>query len=122
MSFATCSTRFESRPAPTSDLGAQVERARTTTSSPDATRNTGSPAASYHPHATVCGVGISVYVLPGAGAGHATLGSCAIDADKALLGVAETEDGVWQPAAANTPIKSTDVKVARFVMRLTSSV
>jgi hypothetical protein len=36
------------------------------------------------------------------------LGTCAIDADKALLGVAEMEDGVWQPAA-NTPIESTDV-------------
>ena len=28
------------------------------------------PAASYHPHATVLGVGMSVYVRPGAGAGH----------------------------------------------------
>jgi len=57
-----------------------------------------------------------VYVLPGAGAGHDALDSCAAHADKPLLGVAETEDGVWQPVAANTPIESTDVKTARFVM------
>src|SRR5215472_8240429 len=121
MSFATCSTRFESSPARTSDAGAQVDSARTTTSSPDATRNTGSPAASYHPHATVLGVGMSVYVFPGAGAGHDVFGTAAVVADSVALGVAETEDGAWQPMAANTPIESTDVRFARFVIALTPS-
>jgi hypothetical protein len=41
-------------------MGLHVESARTTISSPDATRSTGSPAASYHPHATVFGVGMIV--------------------------------------------------------------
>src|SRR5215831_3851791 len=122
MSFASCSTRFESSPARTSEAGAHVDKARTTTSSPDATRSTGSPAASYHPHATVLGVGISVYVLPGAGAGHDALDTCAVDADKPVFGVADTEDGVRQPIAANTPMESTDLKIARFVIALTPSV
>ena len=35
MSFASCSTRFESSPARTSDVGLHVDSARTTTSSPE---------------------------------------------------------------------------------------
>ena len=59
MSFATCSTRFESRPARTRDAGAQVDSARTVTSSPELAWSTGSPAASRSSlHAgTVFGVG-----------------------------------------------------------------
>ncbi len=93
MSFACCSTRFESSPARTSDIGLHVDSARTTTSSPEATRSTGSPAASYQPHATVFGVGTIVYVRPGAGAGHVVI---AVWADADGAGVAETDDGVWQ--------------------------
>src|SRR6478672_11990841 len=118
MSFATCSTRFESRPARTSDVGLHVDSARTTTSSPDATRSTGSPAASYHPHATVLGVGISVYVRPGDGAGHAVIAAWGVAADAA--GVAEIDDGVWQ--LASTPSDRTDARLARFIIALTPSV
>src|SRR3569833_4024514 len=67
MSFACVSIRLVSRPAFFSDCGLQVESARTSTSSPELTRSTGAPAASYQPHATVCGVGISVCTLPATG-------------------------------------------------------
>ena len=104
MSFASCSTRFESSPARTSDIGLHVDSARTTTSSPDATRSTGSPAASYHPHATVFGVGMSVCVRPGAGAGHVDRPPSRAAVRRRA--VAETDDGVWQ--LASTPRDRTD--------------
>src|SRR5512146_1022356 len=70
MSYESCSTLAESNPALRSDMGLHVDSARTTTSSPEFTRNTGSPAASYHPQATVFGVGMITWVRPGAGAGQ----------------------------------------------------
>src|SRR4029078_2604800 len=75
MSFASCSTRFESSPERTSDVGLHVESARTTTSSPELTRSTAAPAASYHPQATVLGVGMSECNLPGPGAGQSVRGA-----------------------------------------------
>src|SRR5215470_4003287 len=99
MSFASCSTRFESSPARTSDVGLQVDSARTVTSSPDATRSTGSPAASYHPHVTVFGVGMSVWDRPGLGA----LQSSAWVGADAGAPLWETEDGARQPSAITPP-------------------
>src|SRR5262245_44436356 len=99
MSLASCSTRFESSPARTSDIGLQVDSARTVTSSPDATRSTGSPAASYQPHATVFGVGISVCDRPARG----VLQSSACVGADAGAPLCKTEDGAWQPSASNPP-------------------
>src|SRR5512138_1554388 len=70
MSYESCSTLVESNPALRSDMGLHVDSARTTTSSPEFTCSTGSPAASYHPQATVFGVGMITCVRPGAGAGQ----------------------------------------------------
>src|SRR4051812_25549693 len=122
MSFASCSTRFESSPARTSDVGLHVDNARTVTSSPDATRSTGSPATSYHPHATVLGVGMSVWDLPGAGAGQSVRG--AASAQTAPAGpagaepgeVAPTEDGVRQ-LNADTPLMIMPRPICRRVIR-----
>src|SRR5438309_5038990 len=103
--------RFVSSPAFLSDVGEQVESARTVTSSPELTRSTGSPAASYHPHATVFGVGMSVNDLPGAGAGQSVRGAASAQVDGAAApdaGDAPTapiDDGAWQPNA-NTPLST----------------
>src|SRR3954470_16159477 len=99
MSFASFSTRVESRPARTSACGEQVDSARMVISSPDATRSTGWPAASYHPHATVVGVGRIVCVWPVAGAGQAA----AAPRDAAGAFELLTEGGVWPPSADPPP-------------------
>src|SRR6185503_9922519 len=75
MSFASFSTRLESSPLRISDCGEHVDSARRCTWSPDSTCKTGSPAASYQPHATVFGVGSSEYVRRIAGAGHSVAGA-----------------------------------------------
>src|SRR5262249_1640416 len=113
MSFASFSTRFESNPARTSDVGLHVDRARTITSSPEFTCNTASPAASYQPHATVFGVGINVCTLPATGVDQSS-GLAVASQDAAGSSVAvtrgaapeepdETEDGVWHAAAITPP-------------------
>src|SRR5689334_14221551 len=111
MSFACCSTRLESSPVRTRDIGLHVDSARTTTSSPEATRSTGSPAASYQPHATVLGVGVSWCVLPGAGEGHTVFDGAG---GGPALGVvlAETEGGAWQ-LTASTPLDRMATNFAR---------
>src|SRR5829696_9021767 len=110
MSRASCSTRFESRPARTSDAGLHVDSARTVTSSPELTRRTGAMFAAYPPQTTVLGVGISVCVFPVGGAGHAALALIGAVAPGAGL---LTEDGV-RHAGANTP----NVIAARNSMRV----
>ena len=120
MSFASFSTRFESSPARTSDVGLHVDNARSVTSSPDATRKTGSPAASYQPHATVFGVGISVCCLPGPGAGQSVRG--AASAHIRVAGAADadppTEDGVRQLNADTPPIIAVTTNPRRVIHRL----
>ena len=113
MSFASCSTRVESSPARTRDIGLHVESARTTTSSPDATRSTGSPAASYHPHATVFGVGMIVCVRPGAGAGQSVAAGVRYAIRCSPRGVVETDDGVWQLASTPRNDRRNDATLAR---------
>ena len=54
------------------------------------------PAASYHPQATVCGVGVIVCVRPGAGAGQA-IGRTPNDA---LFGVWHAMRTVMEPMNA----------------------
>src|SRR4051812_21155046 len=109
MSFANCSTRLESSPARTSDVGLHVDSARTTTSSPELTRSTGAPAASYQPQATVFGVGISVCSAPRLGAGQSVRGAASAQTRSAPpiipgpgLAAAPTDDGVRQ-LNASTP-------------------
>src|SRR6478672_1642538 len=97
MSLANCSMRFVSSPALVSERGLQVERARRTISSPEATRSTGCPAASYQPQATVEGVGRIVCVLPVAGAAHAT------DAPGVRAFGVLIDGGVWHPSADTPP-------------------
>ncbi len=135
MSFASFSTRDESSPARTSDVGLHVDSARRTISSPDCTVSTGLPAASYQPHATVFGVGINVYVRPGAGAGQCTRIACPdvgatntdvfADALPVSEGVPagtadgdpETEDGAPHPSAV-TPPSIVQTSIARAFMSL----
>src|SRR5438874_1122982 len=123
MSFANCSTRFESSPARTSDIGLQVDSARTVISSPEFTRSTGAPAASYQPHATVFGVGIKVCDAPGAGAGQSVRGAASAQtryapADVPGLGLAAalTDDGVRQ-LSASTPLTTTLAPNRSLVIR-----
>src|SRR6476660_5174143 len=113
MSFANGSTRVESNPARTSDVGLHVDSARTTTSSPELTWSTGAPAASYHPHATVFGVGMSECNLPGPGAGQSFRGAASAQTRYAPLAIPGlgfatvlTDDGVRQPNAS-TPLMTT---------------
>src|SRR5689334_1146967 len=94
--------RFVSRPAFFNDIGLQVDRARTSTSSPELTRSTGAPAASYQPHATVCGVGISVCFAPTRGDDQ----SSAAPLVPCCMGDPETTGGVWHPSAS-TPLTIT---------------
>src|SRR5437764_15121627 len=103
MSFANCSTRLESSPARTSDVGLHVDSARTVTSSPELTRSTGAPAASYQPHATVFGVGINVCDAPGAGAGQSVRGAASAQTRYAPIAIpglgfatVPTDDGLRQ--------------------------
>src|SRR5665213_1248067 len=101
MSFASVSIRFVSRPAFFNDPGLQVDSARTVTSSPELTRRTGSPFESYQPHATVFGVGISVYDLPTDGDDQSSI--AVADPIGALPPGAPTDDGVRQPSASTPP-------------------
>src|SRR3954469_7392257 len=110
MSFANCSTRFESSPARTSDCGEHVDNARTVISSPDATRSTGSPAASYHPHATVLGVGMSWCDRPAGG----LLQSSALDAGAPPALDAPVDGAVQAPAIA--PPKITAAIARAFII------
>src|SRR4051812_30224909 len=107
MSFASDSMRFVSRPAFFRDVGEQVDSARTVISSPEPTRSTGSPAASYHPQATVFGVGSSENDFPAAGAGQSLRGAASAHVDgEGDAPVAATDDGVRQPSAS-TPLIAT---------------
>src|SRR3954469_7566602 len=110
MSFAICSIRFVSSPAAVSERGLHVDSARTTISSPDATRSTGWPAASYHPHATVVGVGRIVCVRPVGGAGQAAAAPRDAGGAFELL----TEGGVWHPSA-DTPPRIASAEVIRII-------
>src|SRR4029079_2443614 len=114
MSLASCSMRFVSSPAFLSDCGLQVESARSTISSPDATWSTGCPAASYQPQATVVGVGKMVCVRPEAGAGHETAAPFAGRGGGAFD--VETEDGGWHPSA-DTPPRIASAEVIRIIRR-----
>src|SRR6185436_1895134 len=123
MSFASCSTRFESSPERTSDVGLQVESARTTTSSPELTRSTGAPAASYHPQATVFGVGMSECNLPGPGAGQSVRGVASAQTRYPPLAIpglgfaaVPTDDGVRQ-LSASTPLMTTLTPIRCLVIR-----
>src|SRR5689334_3239050 len=110
MSLASCSTRAVSRPARTRDAGLHVDSARTINSSPLPTWSTGSPAASYQPIATVFGVGISVNVLPGEGAGQD------MEAPSPPAGSSvPIDDGVRHPSAHTPPMIVATVR-ARIII------